>query len=66
MVTDQIKLILRIRLIYSIIISNSPNKLPNQEQLEDDVRETELIGTFLDPILDPIFHDPDKNRLFRW
>lgn len=34
MVTDQIKLILRIRLIYSIITSNSLNKLPNQEDTE--------------------------------
>ncbi|KAG1222051.1 hypothetical protein G6F35_005563 [Rhizopus arrhizus] len=36
------------------------------ERLEDDIREAELIGTFLDPILNPIFHDPEKNRLFRW
>lgn len=66
LVTDQIKLILKIRLIYSIITSYSSNKLPIQERFVDDIREAELIGTFIDPILNPIFNDPEKNRLFRW
>ncbi|KAI9473388.1 MAG: hypothetical protein EXX96DRAFT_541095 [Benjaminiella poitrasii] len=48
------------------ILINCLNKLPNQERLEDDIREAELIGIFLDPILNPIFHDPENNRLFRW
>ncbi|KAG1450315.1 hypothetical protein G6F46_010554 [Rhizopus delemar] len=48
------------------ILINCLNKLPNHVRLEDDIREAELIGTFLDPILIPIFHDPEKNRLFRW
>ncbi|OAD70686.1 hypothetical protein PHYBLDRAFT_171432 [Phycomyces blakesleeanus NRRL 1555(-)] len=34
-----------IRLIYSIITSNNLNKLPNQERLEDDIREAELTDT---------------------
>ncbi|KAI9362668.1 hypothetical protein BD770DRAFT_381527 [Pilaira anomala] len=45
---------------------NCLNKLSTQERLEDDIREAELTGTFLDPILNPIFYDPEKNRLFRW
>ncbi|CAO3645244.1 unnamed protein product [Mucor hiemalis] len=48
------------------ILINCLNKLPNQERLEDDIREAELTGTFLDPVLNPIFHDPENNRLFRW
>ncbi|KAI7875547.1 uncharacterized protein EV154DRAFT_472758 [Mucor mucedo] len=48
------------------IIINCLNKLPNQERLGDDVGESELIGTYLDPVLSPIFHRPEENRHFRW
>lgn len=48
------------------MLINCLNKLPGQERLEDDIRGAELTGTFLDPVLNPIFHDPEKNKLFRW
>jgi hypothetical protein len=47
------------------IFSNLAQKLPNQERLSH-VGEMELIVNFLDPILSPICHCPDKNKLLVW
>lgn len=47
------------------IFSNLVQKLPNQERLSH-VGEMELIVNFLDPILSPICHRPDKNKLLVW
>ncbi|KAI8146701.1 hypothetical protein BJV82DRAFT_704316 [Fennellomyces sp. T-0311] len=47
------------------IISNCISKLPKTEK-SYVIAETELITNYLDPILSPMFHDPDSNRLFRW
>lgn len=43
-------------------IECSLNKLPAQERIGDDVGETELTGLYLDPIISPLFHDPENNR----
>ncbi|KAG1441163.1 hypothetical protein G6F56_011608 [Rhizopus delemar] len=47
------------------VFSNLVQKLPNQERLSH-VGEMELIVNFLDPILSPIYHRPDKNKLLVW
>lgn len=47
-------------------IKCSLNKLPAQERIGDDVGEAELTGSYLDPIISPLFHDPENNRQFRW
>ncbi|KAI8146763.1 hypothetical protein BJV82DRAFT_665720 [Fennellomyces sp. T-0311] len=47
------------------IIFNCISKLPKTEK-SYVIAETELITNYLDPILSPMFHDPDSNRLFRW
>jgi hypothetical protein len=47
------------------IFSKLVQKLPNQERLSH-VGEMELIVNFLDPILSPICHCPDKNKLLIW
>ena len=47
------------------IFSNLAQKLPNQERLSH-VGEMELIMNFLYPILSPICHCPDKNKLLVW
>ncbi|KAG2218221.1 hypothetical protein INT45_000763 [Circinella minor] len=43
--------------------SEDANQLTEKHYI---VKETELITNYLDPVLSPIFHDPDNNRLFRW
>lgn len=47
------------------IFSNLVQKLPNQERLSH-VAEMELIVNFLGPILSPICHCPNKNKLLVW
>ncbi|KAL7309080.1 hypothetical protein PS15m_011203 [Mucor circinelloides] len=47
------------------IFSKLVQKLPNQERLSH-IGEMKLIGNFLDPILFPIRHCPDKNKLLIW
>ncbi|KAI7895865.1 uncharacterized protein EV154DRAFT_494002 [Mucor mucedo] len=47
------------------IFSNLVTKLPNFERLRP-VGEMELTVNFLDPILSPIFHCPDKNKHLMW
>ncbi|KAI7891587.1 uncharacterized protein EV154DRAFT_481019 [Mucor mucedo] len=40
-------------------------KLPNQD-VKEDVLESELCQRYIDPILSGLFDDPDKGILFRW
>ncbi|GAA5802875.1 hypothetical protein HPULCUR_008350 [Helicostylum pulchrum] len=48
------------------ILINCINKLPDHERLHEEVCETELICTFLDSIITPLFHDVNNGKLFRW
>ncbi|KAI9489606.1 hypothetical protein BDB00DRAFT_842195 [Zychaea mexicana] len=47
------------------ILINCVTKLSKTEK-NYIVKETELITNYLDPVISPMFHDPDNNRLFRW
>lgn len=47
------------------IFSHLVQKLPNQEHLFH-VSEMELIVNYLDPVLSPICHCPDKKKLLVW
>ncbi|KAI7849366.1 hypothetical protein BDC45DRAFT_540098 [Circinella umbellata] len=47
------------------IFSNLIQKLPNQER-PSHVGEMELIVNFLDPILSPMCHRPNTNKLLIW
>lgn len=49
-------------LIYNFRI----NKLPNEEIIDYNVEEQELISNYVDPILSPILHQPERDKLFLW
>jgi len=42
------------------------NKLPNEEIIDYNVEEQELISNYIDPILSPILHRPEQDKLFLW
>ncbi|CEP10637.1 hypothetical protein [Parasitella parasitica] len=42
------------------------NILPTENLLEHKVEETELINGYLQPMLSPLFHKPEKSQLFLW
>ncbi|KAG0736632.1 hypothetical protein G6F23_010833 [Rhizopus arrhizus] len=46
-------------------IMNCVMKLP-QTNTSSKIGEMELITNYLDPILSPMFHQPDHGRLFKW
>ncbi|CAO3701322.1 unnamed protein product [Rhizopus stolonifer] len=48
------------------VLVNMINKLPNQEIIDNDVEEQELITNYIDPILSPILHRPEGDKLFLW
>ncbi|KAG0743093.1 hypothetical protein G6F57_010330 [Rhizopus arrhizus] len=52
-----------IAILYAL--KNRVNKLPRSETAHI-IGETELISNYLDPLLSPMFHQPDKCKLFRW
>lgn len=45
------------------ILINLVNKLPGNILINEVVKEFELITIYLDPVLSPIFHDPQKNYI---
>ncbi|KAG2199432.1 hypothetical protein INT47_011544 [Mucor saturninus] len=48
------------------ILINLINKLPGNILINLAVKEFELITNYLDTILSPIFHDPQKILMYRW
>ncbi|KAI9355178.1 hypothetical protein BD770DRAFT_315838 [Pilaira anomala] len=48
------------------VLVNLLNILPTESLLEHKVEETELINGYLQPILSPLFHKPEKSQLFLW
>ncbi|KAG0183661.1 hypothetical protein DFQ28_001453 [Apophysomyces sp. BC1034] len=46
--------------------SDSVSKLPNIKRDNEDISEMELTTNYLDAILNPMFHDPENERSFRW
>ena len=50
---------------FGMLMNVSVNKLPRSETAHI-IGETELISNYLDPLLSPMFHQPDKCKLFRW
>lgn len=44
---------------------NLVSKLPNFERL-DSIGELELMTTYVDPIMTPLFHEPDSHKHFIW
>ncbi|KAG1176011.1 hypothetical protein G6F70_006106 [Rhizopus microsporus] len=48
------------------VLINLLNILPTENLLEHKVEETELINRYLQPILSPLFHKPEKSQLFLW
>ncbi|KAI9246384.1 hypothetical protein BY458DRAFT_446799, partial [Sporodiniella umbellata] len=48
------------------VLINLLNILPTETLLEHKVEETELINGYLQPILSPLFHNPEKSQLFLW
>jgi hypothetical protein len=44
---------------------NSLNKLPNFKTSEE-ISEMELTTNYLDPVLSPILHAPEKNKHLLW
>lgn len=48
------------------ILINLVNKLPENILINEVVKEFELITIYLDPVLSPIFHDPQKKLYYRW
>ncbi|KAI8974967.1 hypothetical protein BDB01DRAFT_728448, partial [Pilobolus umbonatus] len=43
------------------------NKLPGNILIdEEEVKEFELITNYLDMVISPLFHDPQKKLLHRW
>jgi hypothetical protein len=49
-----------------IIVTNSINKLPLITRSDKEIGEAELQGNYTDPIMYPMFHDPQENMYFRW
>ncbi|ORX52395.1 hypothetical protein DM01DRAFT_1061351 [Hesseltinella vesiculosa] len=47
------------------IFTNCIKNLPKRPLL-NTISELELCATYIDPVLRPIFHDPDNKRIFRW
>ncbi|KAI8091078.1 uncharacterized protein B0P05DRAFT_634760 [Gilbertella persicaria] len=48
------------------VLINLLKKLPNEETIDYTVEEQELINNFADPILSPLLHRPEKEKLFLW
>ncbi|KAG1497860.1 hypothetical protein G6F47_008206 [Rhizopus delemar] len=48
------------------VLVNMINKLHNQEIIDNSVEEQELITNYIDPILSPILHRPEGDKLFLW
>ncbi|CDH55751.1 hypothetical protein RO3G_14904 [Lichtheimia corymbifera JMRC:FSU:9682] len=48
------------------ILINCLNKLPLFTRLNEEVGEAELQGNYIDPIMYPMFHNPQESRYFRW
>ncbi|KAI7884129.1 uncharacterized protein EV154DRAFT_28442 [Mucor mucedo] len=48
------------------VLINLLNMLPTESLLEHKVEETELINGYLQPIISPLFHKPEKSQLFLW
>ncbi|KAI7856847.1 hypothetical protein BDC45DRAFT_544422 [Circinella umbellata] len=48
------------------ILINLINKLPGNILINEVVKEFELIINYLDMVLSPIFHDPQKKLMYRW
>ncbi|KAI7852806.1 hypothetical protein BDC45DRAFT_607048 [Circinella umbellata] len=48
------------------ILINYCNKLPLCTRIDEEIGEAELQGTYIDPLLYPLFHNPQKNKYYRW
>ncbi|KAG1135807.1 hypothetical protein G6F37_012621 [Rhizopus arrhizus] len=48
------------------ILINLINKLPGNILIDEEVKEFELITNYLDTVVSPIFHDPQKKLMYRW
>ncbi|KAG1136215.1 hypothetical protein G6F37_012147 [Rhizopus arrhizus] len=48
------------------ILINCINKLPLFTRSKDEIGEAELQGSCIDPIMYPMFHNPQENMYFRW
>ncbi|KAG1082623.1 hypothetical protein G6F42_022508 [Rhizopus arrhizus] len=48
------------------IIINCFNKLPLFTRMNEEIGEAELQGNYVDPIVYPMFHNPQENIYFRW
>lgn len=48
------------------ILNSRLNKLPNEKTIDYNLEEQELINNFADPILSPLLHRPEKEKLFSW
>ncbi|KAI7866523.1 hypothetical protein BDF14DRAFT_1952020 [Spinellus fusiger] len=48
------------------VLVNLINKLPDQETIDSNVEEQELITNYIGPILSPILHRSERNKLFLW
>ncbi|KAI9468074.1 MAG: hypothetical protein EXX96DRAFT_598120 [Benjaminiella poitrasii] len=48
------------------VLTNLINKLPGNILINEEVKEFELITNYLDMVLSPIFHDPQKKLMYRW
>ncbi|KAG2203210.1 hypothetical protein INT46_008994 [Mucor plumbeus] len=53
-------------LINLCVVYTQLNKLPNEETIDYTVEEQELINNYTDPILSPLLHRPEKEKLFLW
>ncbi|KAI8980297.1 hypothetical protein BDB01DRAFT_725179, partial [Pilobolus umbonatus] len=48
------------------ILINLINKLPENILIYEEVKVFELKTDYLDIVLSPIFHDPQKKPMYRW
>ncbi|RCH82737.1 hypothetical protein CU097_004477, partial [Rhizopus azygosporus] len=53
-------------LINLCVVYTQLNKLPNEETIDYTVEEQGLINNFVDPILSPLLHRPEKEKPFLW
>lgn len=48
------------------IVINCFNELPLFAQMDEEIGEAELQGNYVDPLVYPMFHNPQENIYFRW
>ncbi|OAC97548.1 hypothetical protein MUCCIDRAFT_116360 [Mucor lusitanicus CBS 277.49] len=48
------------------IIINCINKISDSTRVNEEIGEAELQGNYIDPIMYPMFHNPQANMHFRW